>query len=119
MALLTYRPVRDAWGFSRESVIAITTNIKNQEIRRREAAEKGIEHPRASSTDDVECLFSILNEKFGNNFTMKNVQSFWKNLCREFSKKLNNELPYYYHTSDKNRYRLTDLPAFFVFLSPP
>ena len=46
-------------GFSRESVIAITTNIvKCIEFRRRQNHYLGFEgHPRAGTSDDVEAVF--------------------------------------------------------------
>ena len=32
------------------------------------------EHPRAPTTDDVECFFSVLSDHVGKNFTTKNVR---------------------------------------------
>jgi len=45
-------------GFSRETVVALAANI---EWRRRYLAEHNLppEHPRASTTDDVECFFLV------------------------------------------------------------
>ena len=41
--------------------------------------EEGIkpEHPRASTTDDVECFFSVLRDLLGKNFHWK-VQYEWR-----------------------------------------
>ena len=67
--------------------------------------EEGIkpEHPRASTTDDVECFFSVLRDLLGKNFTVKKVQYEWRKVCGEFYKRMDPELPYYYHTSVHNR----------------
>ena len=48
---------------TRETIIALTTNIESREWRRREGIEP--EHPRVSTTDDVECLFSIMRDLVG------------------------------------------------------
>lgn len=32
------------------------------------------EHPRASTTDDVECFFSVLRDSVGKDFTLKEVK---------------------------------------------
>ena len=90
----------------------MTTNCESQEYRRRDNSELGVEHPRASSSDDVECFFSILNERLGRNFTIKNLKDLWIVTCQEFSKRIDPDLPFYYHTSGKSRYRTTDLPSF-------
>ena len=34
------------------------------------------EHPRASTTDDVECFFSVLRDSVGKDFTLKEVKTF-------------------------------------------
>ena len=62
------------------------------------------EHPRASTTDDVECFFSVIRDAVGKHFTYKNVQFAWRKGCIEFGKRLNPELPFYYHTSSHDRF---------------
>jgi len=56
-------------------VIALAANIESREWRRKFNHEHNIpiEHPRASSTDDVECFFSILRDTVGKDFTLKQV----------------------------------------------
>ena len=78
-------------GFTRETVIALTTNIESREWKRREYAFSGHsqEHPRASSTDDVECLFSIMRDLSGKHFTVRLARYNWRKICIEFSKRLN------------------------------
>ncbi|KAK3708189.1 hypothetical protein QZH41_017930 [Actinostola sp. cb2023] len=59
-------------GFSRETVIAVTTNIESIEYRRRQNLELGYEeHPRAGTTDDVEAIFALFHRFLGNIFTLK------------------------------------------------
>lgn len=65
MPFLCVRPI-DVGGFSRETPVAVTTNIERQEFRQRQANTRRAEHPCASSSDDVECFFAILHEKLGN-----------------------------------------------------
>ena len=71
------RSVRRVRGFTRESLIAMTTNIESREHRRRDiATSHGLpENPRASSTDDVECFFSVLRDSTHTekDFTLKRV----------------------------------------------
>ena len=90
----------------------MTTNIESQELRRRHSSVEGIEHPRASTSDDDECFFSVLHEQLGNACTLKNVQSEWRVLCHEFGKRLDPYLPFYYYTSSKNRFHQGDKPDF-------
>ena len=62
MYMYTYRPTGGVLGFTRETVIAFTTNIESHEYVRR--TQNTPEHPQASSTDDVGCLFSIMRDNF-------------------------------------------------------
>ena len=97
---LLYRPIRGIGGFTREVVVALTTNIESQvslytctcvtnmlctvphlygvllllqEFRRRYGIEKGLspEHPRVGSTDDVEGIFAFLHGMLGPIFDEK------------------------------------------------
>ena len=67
-----YRPIA---GFSRETVIALAANIESRRWRNHYTISNNLplEHPRASSTDDVECFFSVLHDSVGKDFTMKEV----------------------------------------------
>ena len=55
---ILYRPIGGIQGFTRETVIAESTNIEGREFHRRKIAELGgtPDNPRASTTDDVECF---------------------------------------------------------------
>ena len=52
---------------------SLTTNIESREWRRRELEKAGVhyEHPRASTTDDVECFFSVMSDMVGKHFTVR------------------------------------------------
>ena len=95
---------------TRETIIALTTNIESREWRRRENREP--EHPRASTTDDVECLFSIMRDMVGDHFTLQCVKYNWRKVCNEFHKRLDPTLPFYYHTSSHDRFYEGDRPSF-------
>ena len=97
-------------GLTRETVIALTTNIESREWRRRENRDP--EHPRASTTDDVECIFSIMRDMVGNHFTLQCVKYNWRKVCNEFMKRLDPSLPFYYHTSTHDRFYEGDRPSF-------
>ena len=64
-------------GFSKETLIALVANIESREWRRRYNTEHSIpaEHPLASTTDDVECFFSVLRNSIGKDFTLKEVHT--------------------------------------------
>ena len=77
------RPFQGIRGFSRETFIAVTTNIESQEYRRREKEAIGwAEHPRAGTTDDVECFFSLCHQKLGSTFTLKDFKYRWRKICK-------------------------------------
>ena len=113
---LFHRDIRKVQGFSRETLIALTTTIESREWVRRSKANKGLtpEHPRASTTDDVECFFSLLRSMIGAHFTVKDVQTTWRKLCIEFSKRLDKHLPFYYFTSTHERFNVGEKQDFNV-----
>ena len=64
--MIICRPIKGICGFSRETVIAFTTNIESIEFRRRENDSHGFaEHPRARTKDDVEAFFGLLHRFLG------------------------------------------------------
>lgn len=111
-----YRSIKGILGFSRETLAALITNIEGTEHRRRENSVMGFppEHPRACSTDDVECFFSVIRDAIGKNFTTKEVRYGFRKICNEFVKRLNPDLPFYYHTSFHTRFQEGPLPQFNV-----
>ena len=56
--------------------MALFANIESREWRRAYNANHDIlpEHPRASTTDDVECFFSVLRDSVGKDFTLLQVK---------------------------------------------
>lgn len=89
-------------GFTRETFIELTTNIESQEFRRRQNTILGYpEHPRAATTDDVECFFSLTRRHLGDTFTVKEFRAGWRKLVREFCKRLDPDLKFYYWTQNE------------------
>ena len=114
MPLLQCRPINNILGFSRETLVAVITNIEGREWCRRYCAgmARKPEHPRASTTDDVECFFSMMRDTIGKDFTNKQVQFGFRKVAMEFSKRMDPGLPFYYHTSSHTRYSEGPLPEF-------
>ena len=94
--------------------MAVLANIETREWRRQENVNSGRkpEHPRASSTDDVECFFSVLRDSVGQNFTTKEVKFGFRKACVELTKRLDPDLPFYYHTSSHTRFYEGPMPDF-------
>jgi len=75
ISLLYSRSISGVRGFSRETLVAVVANIESREWRKKFNSEHNVpaEHPRASTTDDVECFFSLLRDCVGKDFTLKEV----------------------------------------------
>lgn len=59
--------------------MAITTNIESVEYRRRESSSFGYEeHPRASTSDDVEAIIALFYRFLGAIFTVKEFKAHWR-----------------------------------------
>ncbi len=103
-------------GWTRETLAALTTTIESREWMRRERAYNGLppEHPRATSTDDVECFFSIMRNTIGADFTTKKLLE-WRKVCQEFSKRINPDLSFYYYTATHDRFYEGDRDSFDIF----
>ena len=112
--LFTYRNVSSICGFTRETLNAMIANIEGREFRRMLLATHNMpfEHPRACSTDDVECFFSVLRDMLGSDFSLKRVQYARKRTCLEFTKRLDPDLPFYYFTSAHGRFFEAPQPSF-------
>ena len=70
------------------------------------------EHPRASATDDIEGLFSLLHDMLGDIFDLKQFHDAQAKILNEFNKRINPELKYYYWTGSKERYNEFEMPSF-------
>ena len=108
------RSLDNVLGFSKQTLVAIVTNTEGREGRRRDNINNGRkpEHPRASSTDDVKCFCSMMRDSIGRNFTTKQVKFGFRKVCAEFTKRLDPNLPFYYHTSSHTRFYEGPLPDF-------
>ena len=108
------RRIDNVLGFSRETLVACIANIESREWRRIDNVNHGRqpEHPRASTTDDVECFFSIMRDSIGRNFTTKQMNLGFRKACIEFTKRLDPDLRFYYHTSSHTRFYEGQMPEF-------
>lgn len=78
-------------GFTRELVFALTTGIESVEWRRRPP-----ENPCAGTTDDMECIFSIMRDLIGKHFTLRHMRYAWRKICAEFTKRLDLDIVFHY-----------------------
>lgn len=84
------------------------------EWKRREYADAGqkMEHPRSGTTDDVECMFSIMRDLTGKHFTLRQARYTWRKACVEFAKRLDPDLGFYYFSSSHDRFYEGERPHF-------
>ena len=70
-----YSPIKNVRGLTRETLVAVTADIETRLWRSKFLSSQGHppEHPRSSTTDDIECFFSVLRDTVGKNFTLKQV----------------------------------------------
>lgn len=101
---------------TRELIVGLVANLESRELRRTEYACRGLppEHPRASSTDDVEGFFALMHELLGPIFDLKQFYDQLPKIINEFAKRVDPELPFYYWTGHNARYRDIALPSFNV-----
>ena len=71
MMYLIFRPVDNIRGFTKELLVGLTSTIESREQRRVVIATSS---GRPSTTNDVECFFSVLRDTVGSHFTLKQVQ---------------------------------------------
>ena len=69
-------------------MVGLIANLVTRELRRSENEDKGLppEHPRASSTDDVEGIISLFHEVMGNNFDLKEFFDEFPKVMSEFER---------------------------------
>ena len=72
----SHRSITGVRGFSRETLVALFANTESRQWRHAYNAKHNMlpEHPRASTTDDVECFFSVLRDSVGKDFTLQQVK---------------------------------------------
>ena len=95
-------------------VVALFANIESRELRRREYERRQMipEHPRASSSDDVEGFFSLLHGILGPVFDLKQFYDESRKILNEFSKRINPVLPFFYWYGKNERFRDFELSSF-------
>lgn len=103
VSVVFFRPMENIRGFTRETFVEVTTNIESQEMRRIMNSDLGYpEHPRAATTDDVECFFSLTRRHLGDTFTLQQFKNRWPRLVREFCKRMDPALPFHYWTQNEH-----------------
>ena len=126
-----YRPISSVCGLTRECLIA--ADIETRQSRSKFLLSYSLkpEHPRSSTTDDVECFFNVLRDTVGKDFTLKQVCCIfmrvyystivvhnmhvyfgWRKICMEFMKRSAPSLPFYYSTSSHQRFYEGEMPSF-------
>jgi hypothetical protein len=108
------RPIKGIQGLTRETIVGVIANIERQELRRTEYQQRHFlpEHPRASSTDDVEGFIGVLHDLLGPVFDHKTFLDQMPKICNEFYKRMDPNLPFFYWSSYKDRYQSEPLPHF-------
>ena len=66
-------------GLTYQTLIEITGAIESAELRR---VQPGTEHPRASSTDDVEGFFSLCRRLISQRFTLREFKDQWPRIVK-------------------------------------
>lgn len=113
-AMITTSRTVNVLGFTKETVYALTTGIESVEWKRREYAGLGCkpETPRSSTTDDVECMFSIMRDLRGKHFTLREARYTWRKCCIEFAKRLDPDIGFYYFSSSHDHFYEGERPHF-------
>jgi hypothetical protein len=93
-------------------LIGVVTTIESREQKRIWNANNGKppENPRASTTDDVECFFSTMRDAVGKNFTLKQVKPEMRKICKEFAKRQDSQLHFFYFTSAHGQFSEGERP---------
>ncbi|XP_078667520.1 uncharacterized protein LOC144909356 [Branchiostoma floridae x Branchiostoma belcheri] len=107
------RPIKGIQGLTREVVVALLCNIESQEQRRNMQTTRGLppEHPRAGTSDDVEAFIATLHGLLGPIFDQKAFRENYRKICHEYAKRIDRDLPYWYHTGINTRFQ-SELPSF-------
>ena len=76
------------WILQGKTLMALITNIEGREWQRC-YMDRTPDHPRASSTDDVEFFFSsVMRDSVGRNFITKQVKYWFRKVCAGFTKRM-------------------------------
>ena len=95
---------------TREVIIGLVANIETREQQRENysALKLPPEHPRASSTDDVQGIISLFHEILGPIFDIKEFFDEFPKILNEFDP----DCPFYYWTGCHTRFQDFPLPLF-------
>ena len=85
-------------------LVVATTNIESQE-RCRWLPHRNLEHSRSGTLAGVECFFSMMRDTVGHDLIYQTVKYGFRKICNEFVKRLESDLPFYYHTSSHTRFQ--------------
>lgn len=109
-----YMSIKGICGLTREIIVGVVANLETRQQRREEYSERNLppEHPRASSTDDVEGIIALFHDVIGVIFDTKEFYDEFPKIMNEFSKKSDPNLPFYYWIGHQTRYRDFPLPSF-------
>lgn len=99
-----------------EVIVALVANIESMELRRSECQTRCLppEHPRASSTDDLEGYFSVLHHLLGAIFDHKTFIENSPKITQEFVKKADHDLPFFHWTGINERFHEGPMVSFNV-----
>ena len=115
MSIISFiRPIKGICGLTPEAVVGLVANLESRELRRVEYKQRGItfEHPRASSTDDVEGIIATMHEMVGEAFDIKQFTDEQPKILNEFNKRIDPALPFFYWTGANERFSEFELPSF-------
>ena len=115
-SVIFHRPIKGICGLTCEIIVGLIANLETRELRRKEYHERDLppEHPRASSTDDVEGIIALFHEVMGDHFDLKQFYDEFPKVMSEFAKRIDPDLSFFYWTGHQTRYRNFALPSFNV-----
>lgn len=113
---INFRPIKKIKGMNGEVIVALVANIESMELRRSECQTRCLppEHPRASSTDDLEGYFSVLHHLLGAIFDHKTFIENSPKITQEFVKKADHDLPFFHWTGINERFHEGPMVSFNV-----
>ncbi|XP_020617251.1 uncharacterized protein LOC110055224 [Orbicella faveolata] len=108
------RPIKGICGMTREIIVGLVANLETHQQGREEYTKRDLplEHPRASSTDDVEGIIALFHEVIDVVFDTKEFYDEFSKIMNEFSKKSDPSLSFYYLTGTQTHYRDFPLSSF-------
>ena len=114
VSIFHLRPIKGICGLTAEVVVGLVANLESRELRRVEYHERGLpfEHPRASSTDDVEGIIATMHEMIGEVFDVKQFNDEQPKILHEFNKRIDPDLQFYYWSGANERFSEFELPSF-------